>query len=221
MKSLHWTDITALCDGKDGGLAWDMKGVFSNVWLTNACKKRMMGENCNIVREEWVCRFRWVQRKRAKVRVSYLPGTIQTMITKVVGSGWGLSIAHRDGLTPATAPNRGGSSAKFLLVGLCVRADPLKKKVNRDNSAVGSLHFHMEVMQPGISFLHTCNVMQCIVVVVHASSIGALMEYFWMLVHGWCEVMKLLHHHCSLLWEESWEISTCRATLCVRYILAE
>jgi hypothetical protein len=33
------------------------------------------------------------------------------MIKKVVPPGRGLSIAHRDGLTPATAPNRGGSSA--------------------------------------------------------------------------------------------------------------
>lgn len=32
-----------------------------------------------------------------------------------------------DGLTPATTPNWGGSSAKFLLVGTSVRAVPVKE----------------------------------------------------------------------------------------------
>ena len=42
---------------------------------------------------------------------SYLPGTEDTMISKVVPPGRGLFICTPNGLTPATTPNRGGSSA--------------------------------------------------------------------------------------------------------------
>ena len=48
------------------------------------------------------------------------------MITKVVAPERDCPIAHRGQLTSAISPNVGNSIAQFLLVGICVRANPLQ-----------------------------------------------------------------------------------------------
>ena len=58
----------------------------------------------------------------------------QTTITKVVPPGRGCSIALKEWLTPAISPNVGNSTSLFLLVGICVRANPF-------NLTVSFLHF--------------------------------------------------------------------------------
>ena len=47
-----------------------------------------------------------------------------TLINKEVPSGRGLSIALRVRLTPAIIPNVDNSIAQFMIVGICVRANP-------------------------------------------------------------------------------------------------
>ena len=47
-----------------------------------------------------------------------------TAITKAVPPGRDCSIALRSWLTPAISPNVGNSTSQFLLVGICVRANP-------------------------------------------------------------------------------------------------
>ena len=53
----------------------------------------------------------------------------QTTITKVVPPGRGCSIALKEWLTPAISPNVGNSTSLFLLVGICVRANPFNLTV--------------------------------------------------------------------------------------------
>ena len=48
------------------------------------------------------------------------------MITKVVAPERDCPIALRGQLTSAISPNVGNSIAQFLLVGICVRANPLQ-----------------------------------------------------------------------------------------------
>ena len=59
----------------------------------------------------------------AEMKHTYLDER-STTITKVVPPGRGCSIALKEWLTPAISPNVGNSTSSFLLVGICVRANP-------------------------------------------------------------------------------------------------